>query len=116
MDIVNSDRNGHRLKEERLRLGLSQAKFAELMDKKPLAVLRYEKGERSLNVEDLQALHRAGVDIFYIVTGERQNTEQLPDDVKILLKLWGSVAVEQRPTLHKLILNFAQSFPEDKNT
>lgn len=110
MAMSNFDNKGIRLREERLRLGLSQAKFAELMGKKSLAVLRYEKGERSLSLDDLDMLHRAGVDIWFLITGQRTGVVPLPESEQEILKLFHQVEPSQRGTLLTLVRNFAQSF------
>jgi transcriptional regulator with XRE-family HTH domain len=62
---------GTRLKEERERLKLSQAALAEIGGKKKLAQLKYEQGESSPTASYLAAAQRVGVDVLYVVTGER---------------------------------------------
>ncbi len=106
----NNDQRGERLREERLRLGLSQKDFAALFGKKNMAVMRYEKGERVMGQDDLEALHVAGVDVNYLITGERTQPNLLSDDAKELLKLWDNVERSQRNTLMTLVRNFAESF------
>lgn len=106
----NNDQRGERLRQERSRLGLSQKDFAALFGKKNMAVMRYEKGERVMGHDDLEALHAAGVDVYYLITGERTRLELLSDDAKELLKLWDSVELSQRDTLMTLVRNFAESF------
>jgi hypothetical protein len=51
-----------------------------------MAVMRYEKGERVMGQEDLEVLHKAGVDVWYLVTGERTQPDLLIDEAKGLLK------------------------------
>ena len=106
----NNDQRGERLREERLRLGLSQKDFAALFGKKNMAVMRYEKGERVIGQDDLEALHIAGVDVYYLITGERNQPNLLSDDAKELLKLWDNVEPSQRDTLMTLVRNFVESF------
>lgn len=106
----NNDQRGERLRQERLRLGLSQKDFAALFGKKTMAAFRYEKGERVMGQDDLEALHAAGVDVYYLITGERTRLDLLSDDAKELLKLWDSVELSQRDTLMTLVRNFAESF------
>ena len=60
-----------RLKEERGRLGLSQAAFGEVGGVGKLAQLNYEKGIRSPSAEYLHLLTAAGVDAGYLLTGKR---------------------------------------------
>jgi len=60
-----------RLKEERERLGLSQAEFGAIGGVKKLAQFNYEKGERHPDSTYLAAIAKAGADVLYILTGER---------------------------------------------
>lgn len=106
----NNDQRGDRLRQERSRLGLSQKDFAALFGKKNMAVMRYEKGERVMGHDDLEALHAAGVDVYYLITGEHIQPALLSDNAKELLKLWDSVEPNQRETLMTLVRNFAESF------
>ena len=66
---------GDRLKEERLRLGLNQSDFAALAQVTKNSQLNYEKGDRSPDAEYLAAVAGAGVDVLYVVTGERKPTQ-----------------------------------------
>lgn len=63
---------GERLKEERQRLGFNQEGFAALagVTRRPYA--EWETGKTSPTAVQLQALHDAGADVLYIVTGQRQ--------------------------------------------
>lgn len=106
----NNDQRGERLRQERSRLGLSQKDFAALFGKKNMAVMRYEKGERVMGHDDLEALYAAGVDVYYLITGERTQPDLLSDEAKKLLTLWDSVEPSQRDTLMTLVRNFAESF------
>jgi len=65
---------GHRLKEERKRLGLNQTAFAELGGVKRKAQGNYESNGRRPDAEYLADIGAAGADITYIVTGDKQNT------------------------------------------
>lgn len=58
-----------RLKEERERLGLSQAKFAEACGVGKTAQYTYEKGEREPSWSYMSAAEKLGVDVLYIFTG-----------------------------------------------
>jgi transcriptional regulator with XRE-family HTH domain len=62
---------GSRLKQERLRLGLTQAKLASLGRLAPGALLNYERGTRLPRADFLAALSLTGVDVLYVVTGVR---------------------------------------------
>lgn len=60
-----------RLKEERARLGLSQAALGALGGVGKLAQMNYEKGARVPSVEYLHAIGQKGVDAVYLMTGQR---------------------------------------------
>lgn len=115
MGDENINQRGNRIRIERSRLGLSQKDFSALFNKKTMAVLRYEKGERVMNQEDLEALHQEGVDIWFLLTGEHIRPDLLSDDAKELLKLWDQVDPAQHATLLTLVRNFADSFGIKKN-
>lgn len=62
---------GERLREERSRLGLSQAELGEAGGVQKQAQLKYEKGDRQPDALYLEAVAAAGVDVLYVLTGER---------------------------------------------
>jgi len=62
---------GLRLREERERLGLSQTDFGKIGGITKKTQMLYESGERSPDMVYIAAVAEAGVDILYVVTGER---------------------------------------------
>jgi transcriptional regulator with XRE-family HTH domain len=60
-----------RLKEERVRLGLTQPIFAEFALAKKRTVQDWEKGVSSPTAIQLEALAKVGFDVLYLVTGIR---------------------------------------------
>lgn len=78
---------GERLKEERVRLGLSQAALGEIGGVRKQAQLNYEKGERNPDSAYLSAIAKFGADIQFIVTGIR-SAEILSPDEKELINLF----------------------------
>jgi transcriptional regulator with XRE-family HTH domain len=68
---------GERLREERERLGLSQPAFAEVGGVQKRAQINYEKDERHPDAAYLAAVAAAGVDVLYVLTGQR--TEAVTD-------------------------------------
>lgn len=66
-----SDGFAARLREERERLGLSQRALGEVAGVAKLAQLNYEKGARSPSIAYLDAVSGAGLDVWYMLTGER---------------------------------------------
>lgn len=69
---VNSKSFGSRLREERERLGLSQAQFAEVGGVARTTQHIYETNIRVPDVAYLEKLRRVGVDVSYLVIGSRQ--------------------------------------------
>lgn len=62
---------GERLREERVRLGPSQEVFGEMAGVGKQAQLRYEKGERHPDALYMAAIAEVGVDVLYVLTGQR---------------------------------------------
>lgn len=78
-----------RLREERERLGLSQARFAESCGVKRTAQTTYETGSRSPSAEYLQAAGRLGVDVPYVLTGLRTSVDTI--ERRALIKLLDAI-------------------------
>ena len=62
---------GERLREERVRLGFNQADFAAIAGVAKTSQFNYEKGDRSPDADYLAAVAERGVDILYVVIGQR---------------------------------------------
>ncbi|WP_186289481.1 helix-turn-helix domain-containing protein [Methylomonas koyamae] len=76
---------GDRLKEERERLQLSQSAFGDIGGVRKQAQLHYEKGERFPDSNYLAAIANSGVDVAYVLTGQRtQNAAVTPMEVALL--------------------------------
>lgn len=80
---------GSRLKEERERLGITQPSFAEAADAKKRTLIDWEKGASSPTAQQLGSLAKIGVDVLYVVTGQRSQAiapqAALPRDQQALL-------------------------------
>ena len=76
---------GLRLKEERERLGYSQPAFAELVNSGKHAQIKWEKGETSPTALALEAWAGVGLDVLYVVTGQRQAALPAADPSEQLL-------------------------------
>ncbi len=64
---------GERIKEERKRLELNQTDFASLGGVQRTAQTNYEKGERFPDAAYLASIEKAGADVRYIITGQRDD-------------------------------------------
>ena len=67
---------GERIAEERKRMGLSQAAFAELVGVSFSSQRRYENETRTPDTEYLSALVDVGVDMDYVFSGQRDIPER----------------------------------------
>ncbi|WP_232338784.1 helix-turn-helix domain-containing protein [Burkholderia cenocepacia] len=73
---------GSRLREERLRIGLSQDEFAAVGGITRRSQSAYESDERSPDASYLLGVRAIGVDIYYVLTGERISAEHGAGEVK----------------------------------
>ena len=69
--MLISDRVGERLREERDRLGLTQAEFGVLLGVSRGTQKNYELGANSLDLRYVAALEENGVDAAFVLTGRR---------------------------------------------
>lgn len=67
---------GKRIAEERKRMGLSQTAFANLVGVSLSSQRRYEKGDSDPDSAYLTASSKAGVDIAYLLTGEKEGGQR----------------------------------------
>lgn len=71
---------GMRLRDERLRLGFNQVKLGEIGGVTKKTQILYENGERFPDARYLAAVAEAGVDVSYVVNGQRQTSESTLSD------------------------------------
>ena len=62
---------GERLREERERMGLTQTDFGDLAGVTKKTQMLYESGDRSPKADYLSAIGTVGVDVEYLLTGNR---------------------------------------------
>ncbi|WP_052475673.1 XRE family transcriptional regulator [Halomonas sp. KHS3] len=65
---------GERLKEERERIGLSQTALAQIGGVGKTTQIKYEKGASNPDSSYLSAVADEGIDIFYVLKGQRSET------------------------------------------
>lgn len=75
---------GDRLKEERERLGLTQPVLAAQAGTKKGTVINWEKGASSPTAVQLQALTSLGLDVLFVVTGERSALAMTEDEQELV--------------------------------
>lgn len=102
---------GDRLKEERERLGFNQTDFAANAGASKNSQYNYEKGERSPDATYLAAVAEKGVDVLYVVTGERKPTtvESISADTAKFLEIYQHVAELDRDVLFRMASAFAKA-------
>lgn len=88
---------GERLREERERLGLSQAQFAATGGVQKRAQINYEADERSPDAQYLAAVSSIGADVLYILIGERSKGAATREEAR-LLELFRASPSEPRNT------------------
>lgn len=99
---------GERLKEERERLGLNQTDFAALAGASKNTQYNYEKGGRSPDSIYLAAAAAQGVDILYVVTGQRAPTPEgaiSASEMEMVLQI-RSLGEEDRGAVGRLLAAF----------
>ncbi|WP_312589489.1 helix-turn-helix domain-containing protein [Comamonas terrigena] len=92
---------GERLREERLRLGVAQGDFAEACSASRNALLQWEKGEATPNAAALALMAGLGVDVLYVVTGQRAGEAEstLAPAERELLQAWRQSSEQGRALL-----------------
>lgn len=76
---------GDRLREERLRLGLSQPKFAEIAGTTKQTLFSWETCKTAPDAHQLASFALNGVDVFFVLTGERLSAQPAADASEQLL-------------------------------
>ena len=101
---------GTRLAEERKRLGLKQADFADLVGTDVPKQSLYENGRRELRADYLARLADADVDIVYVLTGRRSEGEWLGEGPSDLLSSYLSLPPEMQKALEGLARSLRDQF------
>lgn len=102
---------GERLREERKRLGLSQADFGALGGVKANAQGKYESDERSPDAAYLNGIMAAGVDVLYVLTGKRTpvTAEGLRDDESQVINHYRAMPESDRAAVRRMTSALAES-------
>lgn len=79
---------GERLKAERKRLGLKSMELAQIGNVGAVAQSNYERGKRHPDSVYLAAIAAAGVDVQYVLTGQRSAEPVLTPEEKAVLAAW----------------------------
>ena len=95
---------GGRLKEERLRLGLSQTAFGLLRGAGKTTVIAWERGTAFPNAQFLEQAALIGADVRYIVTGLRDGPPPLKPEEQLVLERYRSAPRELRDAALRVLL------------
>ncbi|EAM6405850.1 transcriptional regulator [Salmonella enterica] len=106
---------GERLKEERKRLGFSQTDFAQMVGASYKSQLRWEKDESSPGADALGIWARVGLDVLYVVTGQRsQGSFDIPEmspEKQALVEAFDGMSADDRKTLLRVGESLSQPKP-----
>lgn len=83
--VTSMSEIGSRLKLERKRLKLSGEEFAQLVGVSPNSQYNYEKGVRAPDTDYLLRTAEHGVDVFFVLTGERATGILVVEEAELLL-------------------------------
>lgn len=86
---------GDRLREERKRAGMNQTDLALIGGVVKATQINYERNERWPDAAYLTKLHAAGVDIYFVLTGERTPAATSDQLLPFPQRLDGLVKTEQ---------------------
>ena len=101
---------GSRLAEERKRLGLKQAEFADLVGTDVPKQSLYENDRRELRADYLARLADAKVDIVYILTGRRSEGDWLGSGPSELLTSYLTLPPEMQDALEAFARSVRDQF------
>lgn len=102
---------GARLAEERKRLGLRQAEFADLAGSDSAKQSLYENDRRELRGDYLARLAEADVDILYILTGRRSDGAWLDAGAARLVSAYLCMPAEMRAALETVAVTMRDQLP-----
>jgi transcriptional regulator with XRE-family HTH domain len=102
---------GERLREERTRIGLNQDDFAKLGGVNRNTQGSYEKNDRSPDASYLAKVAGSGVDVLYVLTGQRAAPSEadLSGDESELLNHYRSMPDQDRAAMRRLGSALAES-------
>jgi transcriptional regulator with XRE-family HTH domain len=105
---------GSRLKEERKILGLSQHAFAAIGGVEANAQGKYESGERTPRSDYLAALSGKGVDVLYLLSGQRtpMRIESLSDTERAVIIHYRGLTDVDKEAISQLALSLSECLAE----
>ncbi|WP_407714192.1 helix-turn-helix transcriptional regulator [Comamonas testosteroni] len=95
---------GERLRDERLRIDMQQIDFADSCGVSRRTLSSWENGEATPNAAALAVMAAIGVDVLYVVTGQRANASEstLAPAERELLQAWRNGSPDGRNALEAM--------------
>lgn len=106
------DTRGNRLRDERKRLGIeTQDELAEILGVKKNSIVRYEKHNAALDMDQLDLLEDHGFDVAYILWGRKEAADSSLSEEEIkLLGFYRQTREEMRGGLVAIAETYANQF------
>ncbi|WP_312466980.1 helix-turn-helix domain-containing protein [Stutzerimonas nitrititolerans] len=98
-----------RLKAERERLGFSQTDFAALAGASKHSQINWEKGAAAPNATVLAAWAAHGMDVLYVVTGQRSNRQTSADMTESADSVTAGIAEIDEELMRRIVTMLAKS-------
>ncbi|MHA3078855.1 helix-turn-helix domain-containing protein [Acinetobacter sp. ANC 5502] len=112
--MKNDDLNtrGNRLRDERKRLGIeTQDELAEILGVKKNSIVRYEKHNAALDMDQLDLLEDHGFNVAYILWGRTETVNSnLSEEETKLLDFYRQTREEMRGGLVAIVETYAKHF------
>lgn len=101
MTVETFKQIGERLREERTRIAYSQIAFSDACEINRGTLSNWEKGDQTPSAAALGVMATLGVDVLYVVTGQRANASEstLAPAERDLLQAWRNSTSEGRTAL-----------------
>lgn len=95
---------GDRLRDERLRIDMQQIDFADSCGVSRRTLSSWENGEATPNAAALGVMAALGVDVLYVVTGQRAEASEmtLAPAERDLLQAWRNGSLDGRTALEAM--------------
>jgi transcriptional regulator with XRE-family HTH domain len=103
---------GARLAEERKRLGLKQAEFAQLVGTDVPKQSLYENDRRELRADYLARLAAAKVDVGYVLTAKRSEGAWLGEEASQLLSAYVALPPDLQEALLRFVADLHRQFAQ----
>ncbi|MBK0032708.1 helix-turn-helix transcriptional regulator [Erwinia sp. S43] len=91
MGVCRKMQLGDRLRQERERLGFTQTEMAKIGGVAFRTYCDYEAGKTEPKSSLLEALHVAGADVLFIITGLKSPTQNISTEEQILVENYRSM-------------------------